>query len=86
MARADSWNFEDVSQEVDTLELAPPLGKPEPEIKDSANHHAMFKRFLEDETMMLNMMEFVGGLELKCSWICFPNCKVFRLQAMAIPL
>ena len=45
MARADSWNFEDVSQEVDTLELAPPLGKPEPEIKDSANHYAMFKRF-----------------------------------------
>ena len=24
--------------------------------------------FLEDETMMRNMIEFVGSLELKCSW------------------
>ena len=68
VARADSWNFEDVFQEADTLELSPPLGKPEPEIKDSANHYAILKRFLEDETMMLNMIEFVGSLELKCSW------------------
>ena len=67
-ARADSWNLEDVFQEADTLELAPPLGKPEPEIKDSTNHYAMFKRFLEDETMMLNMIEFVGSLKLNCSW------------------
>ena len=68
MVRADSWNFEDVFQEADTLELSPPLGKPEPEIKDSANHYAILKRFLEDETMMLNIIEFVGSLELKCSW------------------
>ena len=66
VARADSCNFEDVFQEADTLELAPPLGKPEPDIKDSANHYAKFKRFLEDETM--NMIEFVSSLELKCSW------------------
>ena len=68
VARADSWNFGGVSQEADTLELAPALGKPEPEIKDSANHYSMFKRFLEDDTMMLNMIDFVGSLELKCSW------------------
>ena len=49
------------------IELALPLGKPEPKIKDSANHYAMFKRFLEDETRMLNMIEFVGSLEQKCS-------------------
>ena len=29
VARADSWSFEDVFHEADTLELAPPLGKPE---------------------------------------------------------
>ena len=45
VARAGSWNFEDVFQEADTLELTPPLGKPEPEIKDSANNYSMFKRF-----------------------------------------
>ena len=68
VARAGSWNFEDVFQEADTLELTPPLGKPEPEpeIKDSANNYSMFKRFFEDETMMLRMIEFVGSLELKC--------------------